>query len=100
MAARYRLLVLGLLALLVFSLLPGCRPRATPTPAVPSPTASPAPTTPPPTATPAVPSPTPTPEKGFYRNPTYGFSLSFPPEWDKEETGQTSPIIRITAPGK
>ncbi|GAF68624.1 unnamed protein product, partial [marine sediment metagenome] len=34
-------------------------------------------------------------KKGFYRNSTYGFSLSYPTSWVTEETGERAPIIEI-----
>ncbi len=34
-------------------------------------------------------------KKGFYRNGTYGFSLSYPSSWTIEETGERAPIIEI-----
>ena len=34
-------------------------------------------------------------KKGFYRNSTYGFSLSYPTSWAMEETGERAPIIEI-----
>jgi oligopeptide transport system substrate-binding protein len=50
-----------------------------------------------------VPLSTPTPptdvaEEGFYRNTTYGFSLSYPPEWEAQEDYQGVPSLIILAP--
>jgi len=36
--------------------------------------------------------------EGFYRNTTYGFSISYPPEWIKEEIGQGGPLVIIRNP--
>lgn len=44
---------------------------------------------------PPKPKPTPTPPVGFYENLTYGFSLSFPPDWTAQETGKRTPIVQI-----
>ncbi|MFC1963279.1 ABC transporter substrate-binding protein [Chloroflexota bacterium] len=53
-----------------------------------------------PTATPILtPTPVATPIYGaFYRNTTYGFSISYPEEWVEEETGERVPIVSIYDP--
>lgn len=37
---------------------------------------------------------------GFYDNTIYGFSIRFPANWTKMETGQTQPVIQIRAPSQ
>ncbi len=102
-------------AFLILSLLLACQPSPPSTPA-PSPTPTPTPTptltptpkpsptptpTPKPTPTPT-PSPTPSPKPSFarYQNDIFGFSLSYPADWQVKETGGFSPVVGIFPPDK
>ncbi|MFC2058050.1 hypothetical protein ACFLTS_00200, partial [Chloroflexota bacterium] len=87
----------ALCALILLPLLSCCGPATDITTPTPLATATPAPTSTPTIApTPTI---TPTPISGpFYRNTTYGFSISYPEEWVEEETGEVSPVVFIYDP--